>query len=93
MGKRNINKPIPPVTQTISGWPNKGEEVTIHEPGKVPVEIKKEFDRIMSDKPNLNKKYPLGILSTPGPYTQDWLDQHGLKVVYAHGKAVLQFKK
>ena len=33
------------------------------------------------------------ILETPPPYTREWLDDHGLDVVYMNGRAVLQFKK
>ena len=33
------------------------------------------------------------ILDTPPPYTQSWLDQNGLRVLYIAGRAVLQFRK
>jgi len=33
------------------------------------------------------------ILNTPGPWSQDWLDENGLIVRYRHGHAELEFKK
>ncbi len=32
------------------------------------------------------------ILKTPPPWRQSWLDEHGLKVVYKQGRAVLESK-
>lgn len=32
------------------------------------------------------------ILSTPQPWPKDWLERHGLKVIYIHGHAELKFK-
>ena len=34
----------------------------------------------------------ISIMKTPPPWTQPWLDEHGLKVVYAHGEATLAAK-
>ena len=46
--------------------------------------------RTMSIKHSLISKH--GILETPPPYRKEWLDENGLEVHYAHGRAVLRFK-
>ena len=84
MPKKSINK-FRGLPQSIR---TEGETITIHEPGKGPVEVQKggaKLDR---------KPYDLsGLINTPPPYGQAWLDANGLVVVYTHGRAVLQYRK
>jgi hypothetical protein len=81
--KRKLNKPIPPVPQSIDDWP----KVTIHEPGKLAVEMKKDGKKIAMTI--INRAM---ALTGTGPWTRQQLDAAGMKVVYLHGKAVLKLK-
>ena len=49
--------------------------------------------RATDNTSDLKSKEIRYILSVPAPWTQAWLDENGLEVVYLYGKAVLRFKK
>jgi hypothetical protein len=61
----------------------------------------KEYDRIVkpekivADSIVVSDRRPRkaeAVLSAPPPWTQPWLDEHGLRVVYRNGAATLAFK-
>ena len=58
------------------------------------LDIRQEGKRVVV---NVNVSGPAAsrdsILNTPGPWTKDFLDIHGLRVAYRHGRAELEFKR
>jgi hypothetical protein len=53
-------------------------------------------ERVTVDSVVVSDKHPKGdnrLLSTPPPWKQDWLDLHGLQVIYRNGGATLAYKK
>lgn len=58
------------------------------------LDIRQEGKRVVV---NVNVSGPAArrssILNTPGPWTKEFLDANGLRVRYAHGRAILEEKR
>jgi hypothetical protein len=81
--KRNPKAPVQIVESARGGFVKESSMRVLHENhGEVEIVSPVRIQRSMRSS----------ILETPPPYRKEWLDENGLEVHYAHGRAVLRFK-